>query len=299
MTRLPSLKAVHYFSVAARLGSFTEAAAELNVTQSAVSRMVQALEQDLEIPLFDRKGRFLTLTSTGEQYFKEVSRALAAIASASRTVRDRASEDSLSVVANSGFASRWLIPRLASFSRSNPGLRIDIVPSEQDVRGLNSSQFVTIRHGLGDWPAYQVIDLGFGGRLAVACSPQMHARLGPLRDLSELIERPLLTYSAVARDPWLEFFARHNLDDGCLTHATHYYQLPLLAEAAIAGYGYALLPLCLIERELESGELTIVPGTEFDSDRHYYLTYLKQPETSPRIRRFSQWMLREAEKSKG
>lgn len=294
MARLPSLKAVHYFAVAAGRGSFTAAAEELNVTQGAVSRMVQALEQDLDVPLFDRKGRFLSLTPAGQRYYEEVNAALAAIAMASSNLRARVSEDSLSVVVNSGFASRWLIPRLASFNRANPGLRIDIVPTEHEVRGVNPAHFVAIRHGLGDWSGHEAIDLGIGGRLAVVCAPALNARLGPVATAAELATRPLLTYSAVARDPWIEFLSHHGLPADILARATHYYQLPLLAEAAIAGYGYGLLPLCLIEKELKSGDLMIVKGTEFDSDRRYFLTYLRQSDPSPRIRRFESWLLREA-----
>jgi len=294
--RLPSLKAVHYFAVAARHGSFTAAADELNVTQGAVSRMVQTLEQDLEVPLFERKGRFLTLTSIGQRYFEEVNAALTAISAASSNLRAQVAEDSLSVVVNSGFAARWLIPRLASFNRANPGLRIDFVPTEQDVRGVNPGQFVAIRYGLGDWPNCDAVDLGIGSRLAVVCAPVLSERLGPLESLDDLTKRPLLTYSAVARDPWVEFFDRHGMPTDCLGRATHYYQLPILAEAAIAGYGYGLLPLCLIERELQNGELMIVPGTAHDSERRYFLTYLRQGETSHRIRRFEQWLLREAQR---
>ncbi len=294
MARLPSLKAVHYFAVAAGRGSFTAAAEELNVTQGAVSRMVQALEQDLEVPLFERKGRFLTLTPAGQRYFEEVNAALSTIAIASRNLRARVSEESLSVVVNSGFASRWLIPRLASFNRANPGLRIDIVATEHEVRGVNPANYVTIRYGLGDWSGHEAVDLGIGGELAVVCAPSLHARLGAVEDVDDLVSRPLLTYSAVARDPWVEFLARHGLSADALARATHYYQLPLLAEAAIAGYGYGLMPLCLIERELKSGALVIVPGMNYDSERRYFLTYLQQPETSPRIRRFESWLLREA-----
>lgn len=294
MARLPSLKAVHYFAVAAGRGSFTAAAEELNVTQGAVSRMVQALEQDLEVPLFDRKGRFLTLTPAGQRYYEEVNAALSAIAIASRNLRARVAEESLSVVVNSGFASRWLIPRLASFMRANPGLRIDIVPTEHEVRGVNPAHYVTIRHGLGDWSGHEAVDLGIGGELAVICAPALHQRLGPVRGVADLVSRPLLTFSAVARDPWVEFLARHGLSPDVLARATHYYQLPLLAEAAIAGYSYGLLPLCLIEREVKSGELMIVPGMEYASDRRYFLTYLSQSEPSPRIRRFESWLTREA-----
>jgi LysR family glycine cleavage system transcriptional activator len=133
MSRLPSLNAIRSFVAAARAQSFTVAAQELHVTQGAVSRMVQALEQELGVQLFNRNGRFITLTQAGQSYYEDVSQALLMIEEATRKLHQEQASVALQLVVNSGFAIRWLMPRLPSFQQQYPHIDVHILGGEAEM----------------------------------------------------------------------------------------------------------------------------------------------------------------------
>ena len=131
MKRLPSLNAVRYFEVSGRLQSFTAAAAELHVTQSAVSRMIQTLEEHLEVRLFERNGRWITLTPQGKIYHRQITAGMNQIAEASHQIAQNAGKATLMLAINAAFATLWLVPNMGDFRARYPDIQVDVLAEEQ------------------------------------------------------------------------------------------------------------------------------------------------------------------------
>ncbi len=187
--RLPSLKAVQYFAAAARLQSFTAAGAELHVTQAAVSRMIQSLEEDLGLQLFDRRGRWISLTAAGKAYHQQVSQGLALIASASNQLRRGRESGKLTLVANRGFATLWLVRHLSDFKRHYPQMQITLLDEEAGAQARDDPAAVMIRFGAPPWPGEVATRLPVGPVIGVVCAPGLVAGK-PLRHPDELARLP-------------------------------------------------------------------------------------------------------------
>lgn len=290
MDRPPSLNAVRYFAAAARLQSFTAAARELNVTQGAISRMVQSLELDLGVQLFTRNGRFIALTQAGQMYHQEVGEALNRIGAASNLVRRSMGGEALSLIVNAGFATRWLVPRLPEFQRSHPNIHVNILAGEADEHAYISQTHLTIRYGVAPWPGCVATRLPVGGLLGVVCSPELQAP-GTLHQPEDLIGRPLLAYTGASRDLWRDYFAHFGLSLPDLGHAPRFYQLLMLAEAAVSGLGFALVPMFLFEPELRSGRLIQAIPQTFKYEGSYFITHQKGADSDRNAQIFKTWLL--------
>lgn len=295
MDRPPSLNAVRYFSVAARLRSFTAAARELNVTQGAVSRMVQSLEHDLGVALFSRNGRFIALTPAGESYHASVSTALDAIAAASNAVRRSSSHDPLSLVVTTGFATRWLVSRLSEFASLHPDIQVNILGNDPEDTSYGPRAHMVIRYGSPPWRGGVATRLPLG-TLGVVCAPEL-VSMAPLTGPADLVGRPLLSHTAGELDLWHEFFAHFGLDVPDMGQAPRFNQLLMLAEAAISGLGFALIPLFLYEAELRSGRLVRAIPQVTESSRGYYITHVRGAESDRKIRIFKAWLMHRARES--
>jgi LysR family transcriptional regulator, glycine cleavage system transcriptional activator len=295
MDRLPSLNAVRYFSVAARLQSFTAAARELNVTQGAVSRMVQSLEQELGTPLFVRNGRFIALTPTGEKYYGGVSAALRAIEAASNAARQSGTNDPLSLVVTTGFATRWLVSRLSDFNRLHSDIHVNILGNDPDDAGYGHRAQMIIRYGSPPWSGCVATRLPLGV-LGVVCAPEL-VTLKPLNGPEDLIGRTLLTHTAEERDLWREYLAHFGLEVPDLGHAPRFNQLLMLAEAAVSGLGFALVPLFLYEAELKSGRLVQAIPQVLDASRGYFITHVQGADNDRKLQLFKKWLVSRARQS--
>lgn len=290
MDRLPSLKAVNYFACAARLQSFTAAAQELHVTQAAVSRMIQSLEEDLGVRLFERKGRWITLTPTGKTYHKKVSEGLALIAAASSHARKGRDAGVLTLVVNRGFSTLWLVRHLSDFKRLHPQLKITLLDDEAGAQARDDPEEVMIRFGSPPWPGEVATRLPVGPDIGVVCAPSLLAGKR-LRHPRELTRLPLLSYTGGRYDRWGEFFQHLGLPPPDLEQGTRFLQLLTLREAALSGLGAALVPLFLFEEELASGRLVKAIPQTMESADGYYLTHAKGADAEGKVLSFKRWLL--------
>src|SRR5215467_1074608 len=179
MGRLPSLDTLRVFSIAARHMSFTKAADELHLTQSAISHRVRALEEELGVTLFDRLTRRLELTRAGQVLAQRVDRAVADI---TRTIADLDPGDNvrrLTVTVLPSVASRWLVPRLPRFHALHPDIELQLIadPRLLDLRAARID--IAIRFGRGTYPGYTVTEL-MPDRIFPVCSPRLIAQHGPV-----------------------------------------------------------------------------------------------------------------------
>lgn len=290
LQRLPSLKAVHYFATAARLESFTAAGEQLHVTQAAVSRMIQSLEQELGVQLFDRRGRWIRLTDAGRAYHHKVSEGLAMIAMASQQLRQGRSSGTLTLVVNRGFATLWLVRHLSDFQRIYPQIRLTLLDEEAGAEAREDPAAILIRFGSPPWPGESASRLPVGPKVGVVCAPGL---LGgrKLRDPKALLRLPLLAYAGGRHDRWSEFFLEFGLPPPDLKRSTGFFQLLALREAALSGLGLALVPLFLFEEDLASGRLIqAIPQVMTPRDG-YYITHAKGADSEEKVRSFKRWLL--------
>jgi LysR family glycine cleavage system transcriptional activator len=285
---LPSLHALHVFEVAARLGSFTQAGAELNVTQTAVSHQIKQLEGELEVLLFRRTGRGLTLTSDGQAWLTELSTVFARLREANRRLRRRAQgqRSVVSLTTIPSFGARWLVPRLGGFLAKHPELDLRISTSEAVVDFTREPIDVGIRFGRGPYPGLFHEKL-HDDHFVVVAAPAKAARL---KKPADLLQQTLLFDDH--EDAWSRFFASLGLAE---SPRTRYHQMTdsgLLVEAAVRGQGVALARWSLIQDELSAGRLSrVFPHTPPLPVGHAYsLVGLRETFRRPEIAAFRDWL---------
>jgi len=285
---LPSLHALHVFEVAARLGSFTRAGVELNVTQTAVSHQIKQLEGELDVLLFRRSGRGLELTRDGQAWLTELSVIFSRLREANRKLRRPSTSERpvVSLTTLPSFGARWLVPRLGGFLAQHPELDLRISASEAIVDFAREPIDVGIRFGPGPYPgllAEKLLDDFF---IAVA-APSRAARLKKPADLL----RQMLLFDD-HEDAWPRWFASLA---GAAPPITRYHQLTdssLLVEAAVRGQGVALARWSLIQDELSAGRLLrVFPRVAPLPVGHAYsLVGLRETFRRPEIAAFRAWL---------
>ncbi len=283
---LPSTSLLQAFEVTARTQNVTAAAKELSLTQSAVSRQIRALEEQLGTELFYREKQSLRLTSGGERYAREIREALQKISSASMSLRANPSGGTLNLAILPTFGTRWLAPRLPDFLSKNPGVTINLVTKMSQFDFRSEAIDAAIHFGEPDWP-----DCGFqllrGEVVVPACSPDLKQQRR-LETVENLLLTPLLHLSS-RPDAWEQFFALH----GVLAPALEgmlFDQFATAAQAAMSGMGVALLPEFLIKDELEHGVLVRACEATLRSSSRYYLCWpLENGKYGP-LQAFSGWL---------
>src|SRR5436189_346394 len=169
---MPSLDLLQGFEAAARHLSFTKAGEELFLTQSAVSRQIKDLEDQLGVPLFHRRHRALALTEAGQQFYAATAQVLTTMRSATSRLRAQTGRKALSVTTTNSFAAMWLIPRLAGFTRTHPAVDVRI-SADTRVQDLDRDGLdVAIRHGPAVLAGAGAVKL-FGERVFPVCSPKL------------------------------------------------------------------------------------------------------------------------------
>lgn len=263
---LPPTSLLSAFEAAARYESFTLAARELNLTQSAVSRQIRALEDALGSALFHREKQKVTLTLAGENYARAVRDALRRISSATLEFRANPAGGSLNLAILPTFGARWLAPRLPSFLASCPGVVVNLTTRLEPFDFNQDGADAAIHFGLPDWPGAEHVFLMHEVVVPV-CSPALRDRYS-FNSPSDLVEAPLL-HLASRPDAWERWMAAMGADTASV-HGMLLDQMTTSAEAAMAGLGIALLPEFLIEQEFESGALVRAYDGAVSSSEAYY-----------------------------
>jgi LysR family glycine cleavage system transcriptional activator len=287
-SRLPPLNAIKAFEAAARLGSFTRAADELNVTHGAVSRQIRLLEDWLGVRLFLRTGRNAVPTQAGTELLAEAGPALDRLAAVSRQMQTRArARGLLHVSALPTFAMRWLIPRLPDFQRDHPGLELRIVTASTPAEQFRMDVDAVIS-GPSRQPGWVGTRFLGEARLPVL-SPDL-MRILPLRTPADL-EWHTLLHASTLRDAWPRWMAAANVPD--LTPARdqvfeHFY---FAIQAALEGLGVVMGPLALISDELRAGRL-LAPISEPALRTRGYSVYARETSTdAPGVAALRTWLV--------
>lgn len=289
----PSLISLRCFVAAARSGNFTRAAAELNLTQSAVSRQVAKLEEVLGARLFTRSGPYLQLTERGRAYSASIAPPLAAIVAATERFRSGLDAGVITLATLPSFGMRWLAPRLTLLTREHPELVVNLFARSDEFDFSGEVHDAAIHFGLPNWPGTRCDPL-FGERcLPVAARSFMDDYDGSMAEV--MAEVPLLTL-ANRPDAWSSWMTGAGIAVGSRKPPARYEHFAMLAQAAAAGVGVALIPDYLIADELADGRLVAIFPHALDSEGAYYLVYPEEKLEKSAFRKFRRWLLDEADR---
>lgn len=292
--RLPPLEALRYFEAAARHKSFTLAAQELCVSQSAVSQKVIQLEDRLNFKLFERKPRQLLLTNNGEHLFQSVQLALIQIRDTLNDIETREHMSRLEVYCMPSFASRWLMPCLSGFYQDNPNIDLHLAANLAEPNFRNEEVDIGICHGVGDQPSMEQCLL-FRDYIYPVASPELVKSLS-LRIPDDLSKTVLLHDSipqAKLSTSWQRWLSDHGVKGIDYNSGYSFNQADLIVQSAIDGQGVALGRHALVAREVAKGSLVPLFGHAVEDDG-VYIVCLKKLIEHPQVEKFFDWMKQQA-----
>jgi LysR family glycine cleavage system transcriptional activator len=297
--RLPPLNWLRSFQVSAKHLSFTKAALELGLTQSAVSQQVKGLEAQLDVSLFKRLPRGLELTEIGKSYIPVVNESIQRLIVATDELFALNNQSSISIKVSLVFLTHWLVPRIADFYEQHPNIKLkfsSFVWQENEIQDTD----LEIRHGLGKWPGFSANRLSFDDLVPV-CSPAYYEKLNTrfmpfsLKNISQCQLINVIGYNE-GWGYWLNEFNIKNIN------IEQYLQLDSLIpalELAVQGKGMALGRSCLIEHLLNK-KLLIAPFSERkETNEAFYLIEKKNRNTQNSTIIFRTWLLDQVESDGG
>jgi DNA-binding transcriptional LysR family regulator len=283
--KIPSTAALSAFESAARHQSFTKAADELSVTQSAICRQIGVLEDFLDVKLFRRGRRGVTLTEAGQVYSRQISARL-----------DEVERDTLALMAKGGqggtlelgvvptFATKWLLPRLPGFTSEQPDITVNLSARNRPFLFGDTQFDAAIHAGAASWPGTESVFLMRENLVAVA-SPALGRIDWRRATLLQLSTRPYA---------WRDWFASRAMQVDSDMSGPRFDLFSMLTAAAVHGMGVALIPRFLVEEELGRGVLVQVVSHQYLNERSYYLIYPEGKAANPALTVFREWLDRQA-----
>lgn len=242
-SRLPPLSALVVFEAAGRLGSFTQAGRELNMTQAAVSYAVKQLEQALGIPLFQREHQRVRLNEEGQRYHQDVTLALEHLRRSTEALAKRHQGRHVTLSCSTAFASWWMLPRLALFRQEIPGIDLRLQTTDRDLDLLAENVSLAIRRGNGRYLGCDAMELVVETIVPI-CSPAYLARMGPVASIEDLGRHRLIHLDEPfrPRPGWDDYLkaARGTAKAPALEVGLHMNDYALVISAALEGQGIAL-----------------------------------------------------------
>jgi LysR family glycine cleavage system transcriptional activator len=292
--KLPTFQSLQCFEAAARHESYTRAAAELALTQGAVSRRIASLGGFLGVSLFRRTRHGVRLTEEGAAYARRISGRL-----------DGLERDTLDAMARQGaggsirlasvptFATRWLVPRLPAFARDYPNITVHIETRTRPFlfaeTGHDAALYAGTATQMANWPGTRAL-------------PLMREDVVPVASPTLLSRRARWTPAAIAKAPllqqttrpeaWRQWFAAMGVESPAALAGPRYELFSMTAMAAVAGLGVALVPRMLVVPELARGELVVACDNPLPGDRHYYVVVPESRAGDPTLQAFSTWLQR-------
>lgn len=293
LQRLPPLDLLLSFEAVARRGSITLGAAERFVTQSAMSRQIQALEASLGVPLFQRRHRALLLTEAGQRLLAATHAALATLRDAVGAIRAPHARAQLAVTTTPSFAALWLIPRLAGFTREHPGVDVRLDASFEPRDLVRDGFDLAVRYGPADGGAGERL---FAEAVVPVCSPALLRRRGspPLAAPADLAGHTLLQVAGpgglgmpVEWESWLQALGLQQVVPAAtLTFSNYNEAVP----AAVAGQGVALGRRPLVDALLRKRQLVVPFGAATATARAYFLLTAPDAARRPEAQALARWL---------
>ncbi len=286
---LPSISALLAFESVARLGSATAAAQELALSQSAVSRQLKTLEEQLEVALMERRGRQLVLTEAGREYVGKVRQILSNLAQASVTARTNPLGGTLNLAILPAFGMHWLAPRLRDFAKSHPEVTVNLSTRLKPFTIQDSGFDAAIHFGREDWPGVRYLPL-MPETVVPVCAPDLI--LKPIQDPRDMLNHPLLHLETRPK-AWARWLSALGINTETPAGMV-FDQFSTMAQAAIHGLGVALLPTFFAEPYLQDGKLSLASAQTTQSIGSYYLVWPDARPEGAALTSFRDWLSAQA-----
>lgn len=289
---LPPIALLLAFEAAARHGSVSRAAAELHLTQSAVSRQIRLLEQQLGVALFHRVRQRVVLTDAGRLYAVDLRDGLESLSNATRRVSSYGGPGGvLNLAVLPTFGTRWLIPRMPRFTARQPNATVNFAARTEPFDFEREPFDAAIHYGPPVWSGASCERL-LGEHVVPACSPAFRDA-HRIDARTDLLAVPRLQQST-RPTLWAEWLEQAGVDATLAMHGPRFEQFAMIAQAAAAGMGVALLPRFLIEEELAHDRLVVLFDDVLADEQAYYLVIPEARAETPLVRAFREWILAEA-----
>jgi len=291
--KIPSTAALVSFEAAARHESFTKAAVELSLTQSAICRQIGSLEEFLNVELFRRSRRGVKLTEAGLSYSRRVAMQLDAVERDTLSVMGHQGTNVIELAVVPTFGTQWLLPRLKDFQQRQPDVTINLTNRTRPFLFADTEFDAAIYFGDADWSGTEAHRLMSENPMPV-CSPALMGDRAHLRE-DELAEMPLLQQTTRPY-AWRQWFNAMDLNIPRDMTGPRYELFSMLAQAAMHEMGVALIPPFLIQRELAEKRLVIANTHALTSQKAYYLMIPERKVESASLRSFRDWLVDQAER---
>ncbi|NIB43512.1 LysR family transcriptional regulator [Pseudomaricurvus alkylphenolicus] len=295
MSNLPSLRSLRYFEAAARHMSFTKAADELCVTQSAISHRIKMLEEEIGYELFLRRPRKLSLTEQGEFYFSEVSVAFSKIAHATEQLNPSTSFRNLELMVTPFFSSRWLVPRLPEFSTAHPNINLKLKHTQarlelSDVSASpeNTAIISYVEQNLPGWSKNYL----FTANMVPMCNPTLVSELQLPLQPKDILDLPIA--HEIDHRWWRKWYDIAGLQSETVRDGPIFDDPLVLIDSALGGQAVMLAPPLFFQNYLDAGLLTAPMGENHEIPLDYSL-FLPDPDNlGASAEAFSNWILSQA-----
>jgi LysR family glycine cleavage system transcriptional activator len=286
--RLPSLNGLRAFEAVARHMSFTKAAEELNVTQTAVSHQIRRLEAELGVPLFLRLNDGLALSEDGQAYLPGIRAAFHELRYSTEQLLESRDKSVLTISTLVSFASKWLLPRLPSFQQAFPAIDVRISASTERVDFRKDAIDAAIRYGRGDWKGLRA-DFLMSDEVFPVCSP---ALAQTLRAPADLANHTLLQVSGVTAGDWGAWLRAAGQPLQLAEGPRMTFDLAMMAvQAAVDGQGVCIGRSTYVEDDLRAGRLVAPFGLRLKDELGFYLVTPHETAESKKIVAFRTWLL--------
>jgi LysR family transcriptional regulator, glycine cleavage system transcriptional activator len=301
--RLPPLGFFQGFEAAARTLSFTKAAQELFITQSAVSRQIKTLEDYLGVALFDRRPRALALTEKGAELYRIATDVLDRLQAATDTIKEQSRTRQISITTTTGFASLWLIPRMQRFTSLHRDVDVRISATTDMLNLERSLVDLAVRYCRPELVSEGAVRL-FGEEVMPVCSPSLLRNSSrPLRRPQDLAAQVLLHFDFPGAEKmvmdWGTWLTALGIGDLKAAGALHFSQYEQMIQAAISGQGVALGRQPLVKELISSGALVAPFNEAVVGTRAYFLIESRLAANKPHVREFATWLIDEVRRDAG
>lgn len=290
MSAIPPLNALRAFEASARMGSFTQAADELNVTQAAVSQQVKLLEQYLKTPLFIREAKGVRLTEAGRSYQPVLTQAFYTLKVGTEELFGDRGKSLLSVRVSNSFAEHFLAPRLPQFLADYPRFRVRLYSSPWSTCSNDEQADIEICNGYGDWDNRHVERLT-QEHWVVACSPDTLAKLGPVPTAETLLAWPRASVMGY-REHWAHWFHQQGVSGLPEPSQLEFDTTTLAIRAVLNGHMALLARSFLITDALQQGSLVQPHKGTLPTPGGHYMVWRKGDQR-PKVTAFCDWLRRQ------
>lgn len=291
VARLPSLNGLRAFECAARHMSFTQAGAELNVTQTAISHQIRRLEEELGVVLFLRRKDGLTLSEAGQEYLPGVRAAFQELRYSTQRLLESGSHSVLTISTLVSLASKWLLPRLPAFQQAFADIDVRVSASTELVDFRHGGIDAAIRYGRGDWKGLRA-DWLMSDEIFPVCSPALLAGTQALRTPADLAGQTMLQVSGMTANDWSTWLGAAGQPQALAKGSRLTFDLAMMAvQAAIDGQGVCIGRSSYVDDDLRAGRLVAPFDLRLKDDLGFYLVTPHETADSKKIVAFRTWLL--------